>query len=193
MKTTSFQHFHNSQSNQLDIISHGGGLDITSDFIQKIIAKCINQKHSVFAFNSFYIEEKTKIDLQKEVQLIYYYWDYLTERENSKDLKIRLIGKSAGAILFSHFLQNLNINFKNQVEFVIYGCVPEEIQLQGLTNRITIIQGQKDRFGSGEMLKTKLQTINLPNLKIIEIPNADHSYRDQNGLNKYHELAISYL
>lgn len=92
--------------------------------------------------------------------------------------KVRLIGKSLGAIVASFYLDKLPAKEAKKFSVIILGYVTGSLRLKKFNGPITIIQGEKDKFGNIETVKKDLMDAKSKQIKYHEIKNADHSFRD---------------
>lgn len=176
---TSFIYFHNSKATTLDVILHGGSGDINSPFMQKLFEYSKNAGNSVIIFNFPFIERgdnhssgpelKEELKTLKQILIVANAQDYS---------RIRLIGKSLGAIVASYYLNNLSKEKHKNFEIIVLGFVVGEVKLDGFTGKITVIQGKKDRFGDIEAVKRVMREAKSKDITYHEISGADHSFRD---------------
>ena len=176
---TTFVQYHNSESNTLDVILHGGSYDINSPFIQKVFQACKDKAHSVIAFNFPYIErgeeQSSGPELEEELETLQKFLDYC-DYKNFK--KIRLIGKSLGGIIASFYLNKLSVKEAERFSIIILGYVTGNLKLKNFRGEITVIQGEKDKFGDIETVKQDLKNIKSKKVSFFEIADADHSFRN---------------
>ena len=178
VKYPSFHFFHNSEAEVLDVLLHGGSKGVTSSFIQKIFTACQKKGHSVIAFNFPYLERgeehSSGPELKEETKTLKNILK-IAKYRNYKN--IHLIGKSLGGIVISHFLKQLTKKEQKKYSIILLGFVVGSVTLKGFTGKITIIQGEKDRFGDIKAVKRNLENAKLRKVKYYEIKGADHSYR----------------
>ncbi len=187
------QFFYNKDSITLDVILHGGSEGMESTFIQKLIKKSKESKHSTIAFNFPFLDRKDSNssgpELKEELNVLNSVLSFI----NSDYYKnIHLITKSLGGIVASYFLRDLEITQHYRYSITILGYVIGSVDLNTFTGKINIIQGQMDRFGNIEDVKKNLESAISKNINFIEIPKADHSYRDPDTKEyKYADIAIN--
>lgn len=178
-KLTSFLHFHDSKATTLDVILHGGSEGINSPFMQKLFQHSKSKRNSVIMFNFPFLERGDKHssgpELKEELNVLR---KMLATANLDRFDHIRLIGKSLGGIVASYYLSNLTKREKKIYEVIILGYVTGEVKLIDFPGKITIIQGEKDKFGNIEVIKKDLEKAVSRNITYHQIPNADHSYRD---------------
>jgi len=175
---TSFFHFHSSKAKTLDVILHGTSNGIDSPFMLKIFKTSINKGNSAIMFNFPYLERgedhssgpKLKEEL-KTFKMV------LNIAKFKKFNHIRLIGKSLGGIVASYYLRSLDPEEQKKYEVIILGYVTSEVELKDFNGKITIIQGEKDKFGNLKAVKKDLKGAISKNITFYEIKNADHSFR----------------
>lgn len=177
-KLPSFQFFHNSHSNTLDVILHGGSKGIESSLIEELYQLSKNRKHSVLAFNFPYLERGEENSsgpkLQEELATLRSLLGFV---DAGFYQHVNLIGKSLGAIVASFYLKSLPPKLLKQYSVVVLGYITGGIYLKNFPGKIVIIQGEKDRFGDIEAVKGDLKGASSRNIKFYEIKGADHSYR----------------
>lgn len=177
-KLTSFQYYHNSKTLLLDVILHGGSKGIESSFIQKIFGVCKKVGHSVIAFNFSYLERgeenSSGPELKEELETLREILK-LTQYEHHEH--IRLIGKSLGGIVASYFLNDLPKAEQKRFEIIILGYIAGDTRLKNFPGKLTIIQGEKDKFGGIEIVKDNLKNTKSKEVYYHQIAGADHSFR----------------
>ncbi len=175
----SFNHYHNSKANTLDVILHGGSSGIESAFIQKLFNTSRELTNSVIAFNFPYIERgeenSSGDELKEELDALQRVLD-LCEYKRYK--KVRLLGKSLGGIVASFYLDKLPLEESKGFSVVILGYITGALKLKNVKGKISIIQGQKDKFGGIDVVKNDLKDATSSELHFFEIKGADHSFRD---------------
>lgn len=177
---TSFQFYHNSKSDTLDVVLHGGSYDINTDFMQKVFDTCKRKGHSVIAFNFPYIErgqeQSSGPELKEELATLQKFLDY---GDYKSARKIRLIAKSLGGIVASFYLDKLNYKDAQKFLVIILGYVVGSLdKLKNFEGEIAVIQGEKDKFGSIEAVKQDLKGAKAKDIKYFQVPGANHSFRD---------------
>lgn len=191
-KSTSYQYFHNSKASTLDVIMHGGSKGIESSFIKKLFEGSIEKGNSVISFNFPYLERGEENSsgpkLEEEVSTL----RFMLSKANSKEYSlIRLVGKSLGGIVASYYLSNLSKKEKKLYEVIILGYVTGDVKLGEFDGKITIIQGEQDRFGNVKTVKKDLKKGISNKLFFYEIKGADHSYREPDTKEPiYEELVV---
>ena len=176
---TSFYSYHNSKSDTLDVILCGGSYGIDTDFMKKLFNNSKEKENSVILFNFPYFERGEEHSsgekLTEEMETVQKYLDYC-DYKNYK--RVRLIAKSLGGIVGSFYLDKLPEIEHNKFEIIVLGFVVGSPRLNNFTGKITIIQGQKDKFGDIETVKRELKNAKSKTIKFIEITSADHSFKD---------------
>lgn len=177
-KLSSFQFFHNSHSDTLDVILHGGSRGIESSLIEGLYKLSKNKKHSVLAFNFPYLERgeenSSGAELREELATLRSFLNFANARFYTN---INLIGKSLGAIVAGFYLKSLPLKLLERYSVVVLGYIAGEVNLKSFPGRIVIIQGEKDRFGDIETVKKDLKGTSSKNIRFYEIKGADHSFR----------------
>ncbi len=172
--------FVENKSDTLDVLLHGSKGGMNYSLMQKIEDVCIKQGHSVANFNFPYFErgeeQSSGPELKEELETL----KSVLNECNSKEYKhTRLIGKSLGAIIASYYLKSLQKEEQSKYSVVVFGYVTGSIDLKSFDGKIDIIQGEKDKFGSMEVVKNDLKTAVSKDINYFEIKNADHSYRNE--------------
>ena len=176
-----FKFFFNNKAKVLDVVLHGGSYSMDSSFIQKVIDAGRKVSHSVIAFNFPYLDRgedhSSGPKLEEELKTLKEILDFC---QAEKYENIRLIGKSFGGIVASYFLKNLSGQEAQKYSVIVLGYVLGEggIDLKGFSGKITIIQGQKDRFGDISAVKKDMAKATSKDVAYFEVAVADHSYRN---------------
>lgn len=101
--------FKTQNSDTLDVLLHGSSGGMNYSLMQKIADICITQGHSVVNFNFPYFEkgeeQSSGPELKEELETLQ---AVLDECKADEYKHIRLIGKSLGAIVASHYLKSLS-------------------------------------------------------------------------------------
>jgi predicted alpha/beta-hydrolase family hydrolase len=192
MLNLTYKYYHKQASEEVFLVLHGGGPNgVESPFISKIITSIADSKHSVFAFNFPYCERGEErasgAGLTEEIDALNTIINFLRQEGYRK---ITIIAKSLGSVITSFWLaQNPN----ETIDVVILGYVIGSVKTASIADNLRVVfQGENDRFGGALLLKQELDT-EKSDAKIIEIKNADHSYRDANGNPIYQDLVIEKL
>lgn len=176
---TSFDFYYNSRSKTLDVILHGGSLGIDSLFIQKLFNSSKEPGNSVVAFNFPYIEKREENssgpELKEELETLQNILDFCKYKTYNK---VRLLGKSLGGIVASFYLDKLPTKESKRFSIIVLGYVTGGLKLKNFKGKISVIQGEKDKFGGIEAVKNDLKGVQSKDLRFFEVAEADHSYRD---------------
>ncbi len=177
-KVPSYKHYYDSSAKTLDVILHGGSHGLDSSLIQKVFETSEKKGNSVIAFNFPYFErgeeQSSGEQLLEELDTLK---EILSIAQSDNYLTIRLIGKSLGGIVASYWLNSLSKERREKYEVVILGYVTGSVLLKEFEGKITIIQGEKDKFGDISIVKKDLESANSNQIEYHEIEGADHSYR----------------
>ena len=172
---------------------HGGGTaGIESPFISRIISTVADSQKSVFGFNMPYCErgEETASDnLIEETAALTNVIDFL--RKEGYD-KITIVAKSLGAIVASFYFEK---NKADDLEVVILGYVIGSIKTATIAPYVRcVIQGELDRFGDRQAVLAEISPAGFGDeIRVIELAEADHSYKNTQGKAEYQSLAIDCL
>jgi len=152
---------------------------MNSSFLEKVIASCRNKGYSVLALNFPYFdrgEEKSSgPGLKEELSVLGEAMKFVKANDYGH---VRFVAKSLGAIVASYFLRNLPKDKRNKYSIVVLGYVTGSIDLKRFYGNISIIQGEKDKFGGIDKVKRDLKNAASGNISYFGIKGADHSYRD---------------
>lgn len=174
----SFNYYHNSKANTIDVILHGGSSGIESPFIQKLFNTSKELGNTVVAFNFPYIERgeenSSGEELKEEMDTLQKILDLC---DYKKYKRIRLLGKSLGGIVASFYLDKLTNEESKRFSVVVFGYVVGGLKLKSFKGKISIIQGQKDKFGGIDVVKNDLKDVKSESVHFFEVEGADHSYR----------------
>ena len=187
-----FNYYKRKNTKSVYLILHGSGLNgINDSFIQNIFSSLQDDiSRSIFMFNFLYCERGEKgssgKELLEEKETLEIVLDFL-EKEGYEEIII--IAKSLGGIIVSSYFEGeKHPNIK--IKVIILGMVLGDFLTENLKGKLgLVIQGENDRFGNGEKVKEELQRKGV-NASIVEIKNADHSYRDFNGNPVFQQKAI---
>jgi len=178
MNLPNFKYFHNNKARTLDIILHGGSKGMDSPFIQKLITASKNKGDSVLALNFPYLdrgeENSSGPELKEELAALEEVMNFCQANMFSH---IRFIAKSLGAIVASYFLKSLEEKEHHRYSIVVLGYIAGSVDLKNFNGKITIIQGEKDRFGGIGVVKKDMKSSVSKDVSYFEIKGADHSYR----------------
>lgn len=174
------------------LVLHGGGTEgIESPFITNIITSLTHGGSSVLGFNFPYCERgeenSSGPELSEEVGAITTAVNFLKSEGYDK---IVIVAKSFGGIAASFWLEK---HHESNAKLVVLGYVIGNVKTNALRNKLQlVIQGENDRFGNAQAVKDELATYNV-GADVVEIPNADHSYRNTQKKPAYQNQAIAAL
>ena len=107
-------------------------------------------------------------------------YDFL---KSAGETTIYIIGKSFGGIVVSHWLSEYGRD--GEIDVSIMGYVPGEgnILTDSLRGRLrVVVRGEHDKYASPSQVMGELAAHHI-DADVIEIANADHSYRDNSNIN----------
>ena len=162
--------------------------------MQKIFDACLAQGHSVVSFDFPFFERgeehSSGPELTEEIGVLK---DVLDKCHAEKYKSIRLIGKSLGGIIGAKFLEGLSGNDQKKFTIIFFGYVVGSINLKNFQSKIVVVQGEKDRFGNIDSVKKDLESALSRDIIYFEVPNADHSFRNDQKEPVYEETAIKFF
>jgi predicted alpha/beta-hydrolase family hydrolase len=186
--------FIETNSDTLDVLLHGAGGGMKHSNIQKAFDVCVKQGHSVVNFNFPYFErgeeQSSGPKLIEEVETLK---KILAECKADKYKHIRLIGKSLGAIIAAKYLSSLKPAEMEKFSVIIFGYDTGMIDISTFTGKISIIQGEKDKYGNIGVVKNDLKNAASKDISFFEVSNADHSYRNEQKEPVYEDAAIEFF
>lgn len=120
--------------------------------------------------------------------------------------RLHIIGKSLGAIVASNLLKHsnqvLNLPADEEPEgdwssfaggstrLTILGCALGELTIDDLSGtEVDIVQGEADRFGSDRVVQEAVAAAGRSDIRVVGIPNANHSFRDKDSYSTCYEQA----
>lgn len=186
---------HNQNTETANLILHGGSKGIESEFIQKLFDASVKTGATTLAFNFPYLdrgeENSSGDELMEEVQSLSSAIDLLKTLGGKR---INIIAKSLGGIVASYYLTNKERDLGITFSLFVLGYVVEDVKVPIVDlDKFVIIQGEKDRFGDAEKVESRLQKHSTKVTHIINVPAADHSFRDEQKNPIYEDRAIEEL
>ena len=173
----SFKYFISNTSNILDIVLHGGDYNMDSPFINEVIKVCREKGNSVIAFNFSYADRgggKASEGLVEEIGALRMIIDRFAVDADS----VRLVGKSLGAIVAGEFLKKVSKKDLEKYSLIVLGYASKWIDICDFPGKISIIQGEKDKYGDIQAVKKHLKNAKSKNISYYEVKGADHSFND---------------
>lgn len=192
LDTLTYRYYHKAGSKTVCLVLHGGGPEgIETPFIASIINALSNKSASVFGFNFPYCERREEQssgpELAEETAALNEVVEFL---RSDGYTKIIIVAKSLGGIVTSYWLSQCPAS---DIEVVILGYVIGNVKTPALRNNLRlVIQGENDRFGSAQAVQSELAR-NDVKAEVIEVPNADHSYRNEQKEPAYQEQTVKLL
>ncbi len=189
MQELTYKYYRKRGAKIVYMILHGGGpVGVETDFISSIFDAIAATKNSVLCFNFPYCEREEEAssgpELKEEVDALKRAIDFAYLEGFSK---IIIVAKSLGDIVASFYLEQYP---DSQIELLILGYIPSEIKQRAISNNLKlVIQGTNDRFASPIEVKKNVGS----QVEVIEIIDADHSYRNSKKEPIYQETAIKEL
>ena len=189
MQGLTYKYYRKNGTKTIYIILHGGGaVGVETDFISSIFDAIAATKNSVLCFNFPYCERGEESSsgpkLKEEVDTLKQVVDFA---HLEGFYKIRIVAKSLGGIIASYYLEQYP---DSQIELSILGYIPGEIKQRAISNNLKlVIQGTNDRFASPVEVRKAVGNL----AEVVEIVDADHSYRNSQKEPVYQDIAIKEL
>ncbi len=187
-----YKYYRKLNSKTVYLVLHGGGPEgVESSFISNIINALTATGNSVFGFNFPYCERREENSSGEQ----------LTEETTALDKvvqflggegyeKIVIVAKSLGGITTSFWLEQ---HPDESIEVVILGYVIGSVKTDTLNGKLRlVIQGENDRFGDATAVTQELGKYDVE-AEVLEVPQADHSYRNEQKEPVYQEQVIELL
>jgi predicted alpha/beta-hydrolase family hydrolase len=192
LENTTYSYYHKRGSKTVYLVLHGGGSEgVESPFISNIIRSLTGTGNSVFGFNFPYCERgeenSSGPELTEETDALNTVVDFLHSEGYEK---IAVVAKSLGNIITSFWLEK---HPDANVKGVVLGYVIGSVKTEALQGKLKlVIQGENDRFGNAQAVKDEL-AVHSVEAEVVEIPKADHSYRNEQKEPAYQDQAIELL
>lgn len=189
MQELTYKYYRKKGTKVVYMILHGGGpVGVETDFISSIFDAIAATKNSVLCFNFPYCERGEEAssgpELKEEINALKRAVDFAYLEGFSK---IIIVAKSLGSIIASYYLEQYP---DSQIELLVLGYIPSETKQRAISNNLKlVIQGTNDRFASPIEVKKNVGSL----VEVIEIIDADHSYRNSKKEPVYQETAIKEL
>ncbi|HSX33502.1 MAG TPA: alpha/beta fold hydrolase [Candidatus Saccharimonadales bacterium] len=188
----SYKYYQKRNAKTVYLVLHGGGPEgIETPFISNIINALTDTGNSVFGFNFPYCERGEESSSGEELTEEIAALDKVVQFLRSEGYeKIVIVAKSLGGITTSYWLAQ---HAEENVEVVVLGYVIGSVKTEALQGKLRlVIQGENDRFGNAEAVKEELAGHGVE-AATIEVPKADHSYRNEQKEPAYQDAAIKLL
>jgi len=192
LQDLSYKYYHKRNAKTVYLVLHGGGPEgIETPFISNVINSLTGRGGSVFGFNFPYCERgeenSSGEELAEETAALDKVVQFL---RNEGYEKIVIVAKSLGGITASYWLEQ---HADEDVELVVLGYVIGSVKTEAFQGKLRlVIQGENDRFGNAEAVKEELTKYNVE-AEVLEVPKADHSYRNEQKEPVYQDQAIELL
>lgn len=161
------------------LLLHGvrGGID--EAYITTLLGKLVSRGDTALAFNFPYISRGDTNPsggrFEEELSALHLSYNFLKAQGKER---VHLIGKSFGGMLVTHWLaENPRVEGVNaSIMGYIHG--ENSVLPDTLRGRLgVVVQGEFDRYCTPEEVRRELRAHNVEG-EVVEIPGADHSYRD---------------
>lgn len=190
-----YLHYNSNKSQELNIIFPGSSLGFQTGLINKIFNAFVTQGKSAITYNYPFLdrgeENSSGEQLTEELKALN---EVLKVIDIYKYSRVNFIGKSLGAIVASYFLRKPeNHELLDKSSLSVLGYVKGSIDLTSLTCKTLIVQGENDKFGNIAEVQDDFKDVDSSHITFVEIPNADHSYRDSEKNPVFEDKAIEHL
>lgn len=192
LQNLSYKYYRKLSSKTAYLVLHGGGPEgIETTFISNIINTLSTTGSSVLGFNFPYCERGEENSSGEELAEETAALDKVVEFLRGEGYeRIVIVAKSLGGITTSFWLEQ---HTDRDVEVVVLGYVIGSVRTEALQGKLRlVIQGENDRFGNATSVSEELAKYDI-SADILEIPKADHSYRNEQKEPAYQEQAINLL
>lgn len=192
LQDLSYKYYHKRNAKTVYLVLHGGGPEgIKTLFISNIINALTTTGSSVFGFNFPYCERGEENSSGEELTEETATLDKVVQFLRSEGYeKVVVVAKSLGGIITSYWLEQ---HADENVEVVVLGYVIGSVKTEAMQGKLRlVIQGENDRFGNAEAVKEELAKHNVE-AEVVEVPKADHSYRNEQKEPAYQDQAIELL
>jgi predicted alpha/beta-hydrolase family hydrolase len=194
MKHLTYSYNSIPNSEDLNVIVHGGGEGINSDFIQNI--KNVYDDESTLLIQMPFMDrgeeggttptfDEEIITIEEVIKLV-----DLTKIKN-----LNFVGKSIGAhILLAYIYKNYTQLDNYNLRITFLGMLVDLFKYDETKPiRISILQGTKDKYGSIEDIVTMIKQTKSSLISLVRFENADHSFKDENKNPIYQDDVIKQL
>jgi predicted alpha/beta-hydrolase family hydrolase len=188
----SYKYYRKLNAKTVYLVLHGGGPEGTeTPFISNIINALVGTGKSVFGFNFPYCERgeenSSGEELKEETEALEKVVEFLRGEGYEK---VVIVAKSLGGIITSFWLEQ---NPGENIEVAVLGYVIGSVKTKALQGKLRlVIQGENDRFGNAAIVKDELAKYSVT-ANVVELPKADHSYRNEQKEPVYQNEAIDLL
>lgn len=192
LQDLSYKYYHKRGSKAVYLVLHGGGPEgIETPFIANIINHLTETGNSVFGFNFPYCERGEENSsgeaLSEETAALETVVQFLRSEGYEQ---IIIVAKSLGGITTSYWLEQ---HKADDVAVVVLGYVIGIVKTEALQGALRLVlQGENDRFGNAQAISAELAKHSIE-ASVVEIPKADHSYRNEQKEPVYQDDAIRTL
>ncbi len=192
LQDLSYKYYRNLNSKTVYLVLHGGGPEgIETPFISNIINALTAIGSSVLGFNFPYCErgeeDSSGEELTEETAALDKVVQFLRGEGYEK---IIIVAKSLGGITTSYWLEQ---HADENVKVVVLGYVIGSVKTEALQDKLRlVIQGENDRFGNAQAVKDELAKHTIE-ADVVEVPKADHSYRNEQKEPVYQDTTIELL
>ena len=174
-----FELYYKNTSDELEVILCGSSNGMGSEFMDLLFQWAKKRRVSVVIFNYPYFDRLEKRGMGESLdEEIIALRGVLEACRAERYKRVKLVGKSIGAVVAGRFLATLSKEDQLKYELVVLGYDLGWIKIKDFIGNITIIQGEKDPFGDVSLVKKDMEGAASTDIKYYEIKGADHSYRE---------------
>lgn len=198
MEKLEFEYHNSSAHKAAYLLLHGIRGGIHEEYTQALLTRLKSRDETVLAINFPYMsrgdDRNGVTNVDEEMKALQTAYDFLKSADKTP---IHIIGKSFGAIVASHWFAQ-NIDDKDaDVSIMGYVTGEDNIFTEALRGRLkVVVQGDHDKYASPAEVRADLAAHQI-DADVIDIPNADHSYRNINSSNlaeyAFQHIAINEL
>lgn len=192
LKDLSYKYYRKRNAKTVYLVLHGGGSEgIETPFISNIINALTGTGSSVFGFNFPYCERGEENSSGEKLAEETAALDKVVQFLHGEGYeKIVIVAKSLGGITTSYWLEQ---HPDEDVEVVVLGYVIGSVKTEAVQGKLRlVVQGENDRFGNAKAVNEELNKHNVM-ADVVEMPKADHSYRNEQKEPIYQDQAIEQL
>jgi len=154
-------------------VSLGGSVGISKDITDKLEKAGKTWLSITYPFQDQDLNELKSQTLEAEMQEVIAGCKLISQGRRYK--KIVIIAKSFGALVASKLIETFRKDYADTIDLYVLGYIFGDMNLENdFIGKLLVYQGEHDRYGNAEQVRQA-----LPYADVIEIPGADHSFRNE--------------